>query len=432
MTELPTDLINHQLIESEGNSWLQDYRRSAQRKLAELNFPNKSDERWKYTALRPVFELQYTAAQLQGIDQDVLEDHRLAGTIELVFVNGFFDADLSQLPTDLPKGFTISTVVQALENDSASDVQNILEYESDEDVFSYLNRSSFADGAFVKVAKAAWSETPVHIINYTSSAKSSVNFARHMIYLEEGAIATVIETNISDKSSVSLLNNVVTEIVLQERSNLTYSRLQHQEQNCTDLSSLRARIAGGAKFNSSVFSAGGKLSRHFMDVELNGKHAEADLLGLFATKGDMHADNRGIIRHKVPECTSNQLYKGILDDSSHGVFNGIVNIARDAQQTDASQMSRNLLLSRKSRVDAKPELDVYADDVKAAHGAAVGQLSESELFYLQTRCISREDAIQMLVKGFMHEITERAPEIIQDKLNTIFDGYFDGEDVLTC
>ena len=169
-----------------------------------------------------------------------------------------------------------------------------------------------------------------------------------------------------------------------------------------------------------------------MDVELNGSHAECDLLGLFTTKDSMHADNRGIIRHNVPECRSNQLYKGVLDDNSRGVFNGIVNIARDAQQTDASQMSRNLLLSRKARVDAKPELDVYADDVKAAHGAAIGQLSEAELFYLQTRCISREMAIKMLIKGFMHEITDEAPQILRSRLDSIFDNYFEGEDILTC
>ena len=271
-----------------------------------------------------------------------------------------------------------------------------------------------------------------HIINCSGVGESSVNFGRHMIYLEEGACANVIETCVSIDGDAKVVNNVMTDIVLQERANLTYSRLQEENELSTNISSLRARLASQSVFNSRVFSAGAALSRHFMDVELNGEHAECDLLGLFTTKDSMHADNRGIIRHNVPECRSNQLYKGVLDDNSRGVFNGIVNIARDAQQTDASQMSRNLLLSRKARVDAKPELDVYADDVKAAHGAAIGQLSEAELFYLQTRCISRELAVQMLIKGFMHEVIDEAPSIIKLRLDNIFDNYFEGEDILTC
>ena len=195
---------------------------------------------------------------------------------------------------------------------------------------------------------------------------------------------------------------------------------------------MRVQVAESANFNSWAFSVGAKLARHFMDVELNGANAHTSLLGLFVTKDEMHADNRGIINHNVADTTCNQLYKGILNDSSHGVFNGTVRIARDAQRTDASQMSRNLLLSRKARVDAKPELDVLADDVKAAHGAAVGQLSEEEIFYLQTRCISREDAVKFLINAFMNEVIDDAPEGVRAILHPKFDNYFNAEDVLTC
>ena len=434
MTQLPKEFLNRELIDSEAGTWLGDFRKSHASKVSELEFPGRHNERWKYTPLRAVLELDYQVSQQVNVSDEDLASHRLQGSIELVFINGSFSEELSNLPADLPKGFSVLPVSQALNGDLAHDVQNILEYEvsEEEDVFETLNKSSFRDGAFIKVAKGAYSETPIHILNFSSTEQSSVNFSRHLIYLEEGALATVIETCVDREGEVKKINNIMTDIVLQERSVLTYSRLQNESEESVNVSALRARLAADAKFNSSVFSSGGALSRHFMDVELNGKHAETDLLGLFTTKGTMHADNRGIIRHNVPECEANQLYKGVLDDSSRGVFNGIVNIARDAQLTNATQMSRNLLLSRKARVDAKPELDVYADDVKAAHGAAIGQLSDAELFYLQTRCISREEAIQMLIKGFMHEVIDKAPAILKPKLDVIFDNYFDGEDVLTC
>jgi Fe-S cluster assembly protein SufD len=434
MTQLPKEFINQELLDSESGTWLSDYRKSHAAKVTELEFPGRANERWKYTPLRAVLELDYQVSQDVVLNEEQIKAHRLDTSIELVFINGAFSEKFSRLPESLPKGFSVLPVSQALQSELAHDVQNILEYEVDEqeDVFETLNKSSFSDGAFIKVAKAAYSETPIHILNFSSSVQSAVNFSRHLIYLEEGALATVIETCVNEAGEVKQINNVMTDIVLQERSVLTYSRLQDESETSVNVSALRARVGADAKFNSSVFSSGAALSRHFMDVELNGKHAETDLLGLFTTKGEMHADNRGIIRHNVPECESNQLYKGVLDDSSRGVFNGIVNIARDAQLTNACQMSRNLLLSRKARVDAKPELDVYADDVKAAHGAAIGQLSEAELFYLQTRCISREQAIQMLIKGFMHEVIDKAPAILKPKLDVIFDNYFDGEDILTC
>ncbi|WDE96775.1 Fe-S cluster assembly protein SufD [Lentisphaera profundi] len=434
MTQLPKEFINQELIESETGTWLSDFRKSHAAKVIDLEFPGRANERWKYTPLRGVLELSYSASPSIDLNEAQVKDHRLAGSIELVFVNGGFSEELSIIPATLPKGFTIAPVSVALAGNSAHDVQNILEYEGDgeEDVFETLNKSSFRDGAFIKVSKGAYSETPIHILNFSSAEQSTVNFSRHMIYLEDGAIASVIETCANQAGELKHINNIMTDVVLQERSLLTYSRLQVETEQSINVSALRARIGADAKFNSSVFSAGGALSRHFMDVELNGKHAETDLQGLFTTKGEMHADNRGIIRHKVPECESNQLYKGVLDDSSRGVFNGIVNIARDAQLSNANQMNRNLLLSRKARVDAKPELDVYADDVKAAHGAAIGQLDASELFYLQTRCISREQAIQMLIKGFMHEVIDKAPAILKPKLDVIFDNYFDAEDVLTC
>ncbi|MDD7985921.1 Fe-S cluster assembly protein SufD [Lentisphaera marina] len=434
MTQLPKEFLNQELINSESGTWLSEFRKSHAVKVSELEFPGRANERWKYTPLRGVLELTYQSASNTQVNEDQLKAHRLEGSIELVFINGAFSEELSLIPSELPRGFSVLPVSQALKNDLAHDVQNILEYEVDEqeDVFETLNKSSFRDGAFIKVAKGAYSETPIHILNFSSAEQSAVNFSRHLIYLEDGALATVIESCVNQEGEVKHINNVMTDIVLQERSVLTYSRLQDESESSVNVSALRARVGADAKFNSSVFSSGAALSRHFMDVELNGKHAETDLLGLFTTKGEMHADNRGIIRHNVPECESNQLYKGVLDDNSRGVFNGIVNIARDAQLTNASQMSRNLLLSRKARVDAKPELDVYADDVKAAHGAAIGQLSDAELFYLQTRCISREEAIQMLIKGFMHEIIDKAPAILKPKLDVIFDNYFDGEDILTC
>ena len=434
MSNTPEILLNSASLGGDQLPWLSAIRQEAATQAQTAGFPTRHDERWKYTSLRKTLDTNYKMATSQEVTEAQLATSRVAGAIELVFVNGHFSDSLSRIPSEFRRGVTICTMQEAIAGKNADDVKAVFKQEMPEatDVFTWLNRASFIDGAFIKLTSGAYSEQAVHILNYSLSDAPAVSHNRNIIVLEDGAALTVYETSTGGNGTTQLLNNLVTDVIVAEKATLNYCRIQTECAATHNIANMRVQIADSATFNSWVFSVGAKLARHFMDVELNGAKAHTSLLGLFVTKDEMHADNRGIINHNVPDTTCKQLYKGILNDSSHGVFNGTVRIARDAQRTDATQMSRNLLLSRKARVDAKPELDVLADDVKAAHGAAVGQLSEEEIFYLQTRCISREEAVNFLIGAFMNEIIDDAPEAASSILHPLFDNYFQTEDVLTC
>ena len=393
---LPADeFISYLQTEPSGVDWLDSIRSQALTSVKESGIPSQKVEEWKYTNIAELLKGMFSFAETEkDIDAPLL-----AETYSIVFVDGLFSETLSNLPEDIE----IKALSKALVENS-DDVKSALSEAPahSTDAFTNLNRANIIEGAFVKLGANQNLDKPLHILNIGAS-NGIASMPRNVIILGQSSTAEVFEDYVT-VGEVTVFSNAVTDIHLAKNSQLDYTKNQSQNQESFHIGSVRVLQERDSRFNSVVLANGSKISRNYLDTELNDENAFVGMKGLYAIRNSQLADNHTVINHNSPRTYSDQLYKGILDDRSRGVFNGKVFIARDAQKVDSSQMNKNLLLSQKARVDTKPELDVYADDVKAAHGAAIGQLNDDELFYIQSRCISKDAAMAMLVHGHMEEI----------------------------
>ena len=379
-------------------------------RLLSSGFPTMKIEEWKYTRIDSLLESDFSVT-----DSEECEVPSIEGTYPLVFINGKFSAEKSA--AEIP-GVEIRCVTEAEEKllSKASD--------SSADAFANLNGAMLSGGAWIKVSRNTAVDKPIHIINIANS-DNSFNNVRHLIEVDTGAEAEILEDYLTVEG-ISACSNAVTDIHVAKNATLRHIKNQSQYGSSYHVGAVYAAQERDSNLFSTVLACGSKLSRNFLSTELNDENASVDLKGLYAVKGSQLADNHTQINHNCARTFSDQLYKGILDDRSRGVFNGKVFIARDAQQVDSAQLNKNLMLSDKARVDTKPELDVYADDVKAAHGAAIGQLNDEELFYIQSRCISKDAAMAMLVHGHMEEIIETVKsESLRSYLEDIYLTLFD-------
>jgi Fe-S cluster assembly protein SufD len=272
-----------------------------------------------------------------------------------------------------------------------------------EKAFNALNTAFIDDGAFVLIPRNVELEAPIHLLFVTApGAAPAAVFPRVLIVNEEGSKATVIESHVG--SDGTYFSNSVAEIVVADQARLTHYVVQNQGAGAYHLATTNAQVNRGSVYDATAITLGAKLSRHDISVALQGEGAECWVDGLYIVGDGQHADTHSVIHHLQRHGASHQLYKGILDGKSHAVFNGKVFVHVDAQGTDARQTNRNLLLSNEARVDTKPQLEIFADDVKCAHGATVGQLEEEELFYLVSRGLHTELARNLLTYGFAEEV----------------------------
>ena len=379
-------------------AWLADVQKEALATLEKEGFPSKKVELWKYTGIEPIISTNFKLAESSAS----IEFTAIPGTYSVVFIDGVFSEELSNL-SDLPSGISIKKLSDAVKEDSDSLKRALNEAPNDcSDAFTHLNRAFLSEGIFVKVSKNTAVDKPLHIANI-GTQNEVMSIPRNVIVLEPGAELEIFE-DFTTNGDVVVFSNPVTDIHLAKNSVLRHAKSQSQNENSYHVASIRVTQERDSSYYSSVFACGSAISRSNVDTELNDENASCDFKGLYAIKGSQLADNHTVMNHNAARTFSDQLYKGILDGRSRGVFNGKVFIAKDAQQVESAQLNKNLMLSKNARIDTKPELDVYADDVKAAHGAAIGQINEDELFYIQSRCISKEDAMAMLVHGHMEEI----------------------------
>ncbi|HYJ47313.1 MAG TPA: Fe-S cluster assembly protein SufD, partial [Pyrinomonadaceae bacterium] len=279
--------------------------------------------------------------------------------------------------------------------------------DDNENAFASLNTAFLEGGAFIHLPKGVSARAPLHLLFVTTENESPVaSFPRVLIVADEGSSATVIESHASTGDDVYLTNAVV-EIKLAQAARLTYYKVQRENLRAFHIATTSVELGRDSSFNSTTITLGAQLSRHDINVGLDGEGSECWVDGLYLVGDGQHTDTHSLIDHRRPHCTSRQLYKGILDGKSRAVFNGKVFVKRDAQQTDAQQTNRNLLLSREARVDTKPQLEIFADDVKCAHGATVGQLEEEELFYLASRGMHMDLARNLLTYGFAEEVIDK-------------------------
>ena len=393
--------------------WFDRLRRNAMEQFEELGFPSVKDEEWKYTNVAP---LAFNVARMdfkpraspatQVSDERELIDLGIVESREsqLVILNGAIRNDLSSLAA-LPKEVVVIDLMEAIADARYSEIAwKHLAQEADyvADGFIALNTAMMSHGAFVYIPKGVEVNVPVHLL-FISDGEQSASFPRVLVIGEENSRATVIESYISTREA-QYFTNAAVEVVLKDGARLEHYKVQRESISAFHIATTAADLGAGASYDATTITFGAQISRHDVNVRMDHEGAECWVDGLYIVTTGQHADTHSLIDHRKPHCTSHQLYKGILDGKSRAVFNGKIFVRHDAQKTDAMQTNKNLLLSNEARVDTKPQLEILADDVKCAHGAAVGQIDEDELFYLETRGIHPDLARNLLTYGFAEEV----------------------------
>lgn len=389
-------------------AWLQALRHAALQWVAEQGFPTAKDEAWKYTRVAPILEIPFQLAE-QGTSPHlpVARLEQLVGDYggpRLVFVNGYFAAKLSALE-GLSPGIRITHLAAQLCADSGA-LEGLFAhaFRAQPQAFVALNAALAEDGALVQIPAQTTVEAPIHLVFLSApGATPRVMNSRVLIQLGAGSRATLVESHVGSEGEV-YLSNTVSEVVLEAGATLEHYKVQNESMAAFHVALLSVRQAQGSHFTAHSSALGAALARQEVRVVLEGLGAQVALNGLYLPRGEQHLDNQTTIEHLAPRCTSREFYKGVIDDRGHGVFDGRIIVRPGAMKTDASQTVKNLLLSASAQANTQPRLEILADDVKCAHGAAVGQLDEQAIFYLRSRGIPREAARSLLIYAFISEM----------------------------
>lgn len=385
--------------------WLQDVRRQGIEAFKELGFPvaRKGNEDWKYTDIRPIARAEFRHPSGSQDSSVSLADLPFdEGMARIVFIDGLFSPGLSRLSAE---GVTIQPLSEAFRTDGPLLSMHFAKsLEPRHGAFTALNTALFRDGAFIHVLGEA--TAPVHVVHVTGDATDDpVTYPRTLVVAAPMSKVTLIETYVSAGERRHFTASA-TEISLGAGANVEHYRLLLENQQAFHVGHVRATHDRDSSFKSLAFTAGAGLARIDLEVLLAEPGSSANLKGLYVTAGKQHIDHLVNIDHAAPHAMSRLYYKGILDEQSRAVFGGMVMVRKGADKTDAHQEDKNLLLSHEAEADSKPSLEIYADDVKAGHGATAGAIADEALFYLRSRGIDEETAWQFLVRGFATEILD--------------------------
>lgn len=386
-------------------SWLTTLRSRALEQFSRTGIPSVKDEEWKYTNIAPLAKREFSFARKGELkEQDAFRQYCRTDEINLVLVNGIFQPQLSSVQ-NLPKGVTVLTIKQAVQSREAELRELLGKHETDAGTpFIALNTALMDDGVFVKIDDKTIFEQLIHIVHIASGESNIVSAPRTLIVVGKSAEATVMESHIGFDKTLVYFTNALTDMFLAENAVLHYTKSQGESPEAFHIGSTRVWQERNSNLDSFSLMVGALITRNNLNVVVDGQGCNSTLDGLYSLNGNQHVDNHTAVDHKQPNCVSNQLYKGILNGASRAVFNGKIFVRQIAQQTNSYQLNKNLLLGKDCRVDTKPQLEIFADDVKCTHGATIGQLNEDELFYLQTRSIPRRKAIVMLSHGFVDDL----------------------------
>ena len=391
--------------------WARKLRKQGIERFAAVGFPTTRDEDWRFTSTAPIAEASYQT--LRTATGGTATPPTLApflfgrtGGPTLVFVNGRYDAALSSR-TPLPAGLTLVPLAEAWREHEDVLEKHLGQIATGEDqAFTALNTAFMYDGALVVVGKEMEIDEPVHLIFVSDStiARTSTH-PRILIVAERHSKATVIESWVA-LGEATYFTNAVTEVHVADGATLHHYKVQRESARAFHVGTIDARQGRDSHFVSFSFAAGAALSRTNVYTVLGGEGCGATLNGLYMLADEQHCDHQTRIEHAQPNCYSREVYKGILDDASHGVFNGKVYVHAIAQKTDGKQTNNTLLLSEKAHVDTKPQLEIFADDVKCTHGATVGRLDQTALFYMKSRGVGAETARKLLTYAFAADVLE--------------------------
>jgi Fe-S cluster assembly protein SufD len=400
-------------------AWLAALRAQGAKRFAATGYPTSKDEDWRFTPVAPIARAQFAPSAPATVTAAALAPF-IFGQAEwprLVFVNGRFDASLSSV-TALPAGMTVSSLAETLgAADPALERHLGRHVKVDVTPFVAQNTAEFADGAVVQVAPNADLGLPVHLVYVTAPGTVGASHTRNLIVIGQSARAALIESYVTLGDADTYLTNVVSEVVVGANAWVEHVRIQRESEQSYHVGLTHVEQARDSHYRNFTFAMGGALSRHDLHVRLNAPNVEALMYGLYLGRNEQLVDNHTTIFHDHPDCRSWEVYKGVLDDRSHGVFNGKIFVTPEAQKTDAKQTNRALLLSDTAAIDTKPQLEIFADDVKCTHGATVGNLDTLMEFYFRSRGIPAEAARRHLVYAFCAEvIAEVAIEPVRHEL----------------
>ena len=393
-------------------AWLAATRQWAFGQLEVLGLPTQRDEDWKYLRLGPVLEVPFTVSA--ATDSHGLTAELVAGLVpdlggsRLVFANGHLVAELSTLP-DAHSGVTVAGLASVLATDPGRVEPLFADRTAPTDGFAALNLGLADDGAYIHLAAGTQADAPIQLVFITVDVGHAVlSSPRCLIMADPHSSATVVETHVGlgalDNTAGT---NAVTSVVLNEGATVHHHTVQDLPDTAMHFGVVDVTALDHSTFTSHTLSLGAAVARHEVRVHLDGNGADATITGLYQPAGNQYHDHPVLVEHNATNCTSRQIYNGVLDDHGHGVFNGRIMVAPAGMGTDATQSNRNLVLSDRAEVDTRPRLEILADDVKCAHGATVGQLDETAVHYLRTRGIPEPVARGMLTYAFANEMVER-------------------------
>jgi Fe-S cluster assembly protein SufD len=394
-------------------AWLRKLRQDAFARFSETGFPTTRDEDWRFTNPAAIAQTPFRLARNGHAlpSRKELEPLYMADSAcRLVFVDGRFAPELSAVGK-LPDRVSVGSLADEIACNPGALEPHLGRYlDLRHDAFGALNTAFLEDGAYVHIGKGAVLKEPIYLL-FVSAAHGfpTVSYPRNLIVAEENSQATIVEDYASLGGGQALCNTV-TELVAGDHSVLSHYMIEREHTQAFNVSTLRIQQGRAADIASHSVLVGGGLVRNNVHPVLAGEGGECLINGLFVGSGRQHLDNYMLVEHASPHCGSRQFYNGILDGQAHGVFHGRIIVHKDAQKTDAKQTNRNLLLSDSAQIDTKPQLEIYADDVKCTHGATIGQIEENALFYLRSRGIDEASARKLLLLAFASECLDRMKE----------------------
>jgi Fe-S cluster assembly protein SufD len=400
--------------------------------FARLGFPTTRSEDWKYTSVSAIATTPFVAALERAVgtlEAAALEPYTCGGAWPLVvFLNGRYAPALSSLSA-LPEGVRVMTLATAAEQEPELLARHLgVAAPADRDGFTALNAAFAGEGVVVHVAKDMVIDVPVHILHVTDANGAGVmSHPRHVLIAENHAKASVIESYVS-LADVAYFTNAVVEVSVSDGATLQLLRIQRESPMAFHVGTVEARQGRDSHFMTFTFQTGAALSRSNVFTVLAGEGCGTTLNGLYMLGAAQHGDHQTRVEHVAPNCFSREAYKGLLDDASHGVFNGKVYVHPEAQKTDGKQTNNTLLLSKDAQIDTKPQLEIFADDVKCTHGATVGRIDETALFYLKSRGVGQRLARQLLMYAFAADVLETIEnEAVKEALEQLTMVRFTGE-----
>jgi Fe-S cluster assembly protein SufD len=408
-------------------------RKSAIEEFSNLNFPTVKDEEWKHTNISPLLNYNFAPSdakvELNKADVDKFTFDNMHSCL-LVFVNGVFSSELSELST-VPAGVVIKNIANAIEENHPAIEKHLGKYaDFKTHIFTSLSTAFTNDGAFIFVPDGIVLENPIHVLFIAATsgngkAEKLLIQPRNLFVAGKNSQVTIVEHYVSMSEDI-YFTNTVTEVFADDSAVVDHIKLQEESRKAYHVARMDTCQERSSSFSSHMVSIGGEIARNNFTTKFKGEGGESILNGLFLTENSQLFDAHTMIDHAMPHCNSHEHYKGLLDDTSRGVFNGKVMVRKDAQKTNAFQENNNIILSQEALVNTKPQLEIFADDVKCSHGATIGQLDAESLFYLKSRGIGEEKAKTILIHAFASDVVksvkvkavkEYIEEILTNKFN---------------